>query len=82
MSCGTPVIAWPRGSVPEIVDHGVSGFITRSVDEAVAAVGAAARLNRARVRRRVEERFSARRMALDYLAVYRTLGLRKTQLVP
>ncbi|HEX5768567.1 MAG TPA: glycosyltransferase family 4 protein, partial [Burkholderiales bacterium] len=83
MSCGTPVIAWPRGSVPEIVDHGVTGFITRSVDEAVAEVGRAARLDRARVRRRLEERFSATRMAVDYLAVYRSLGVKqRTELVP
>ena len=82
MSCGTPVIAWPRGSVPEIVDPGVTGFITSSVDEAVAAVGAAARLDRARVRKRFEERFSATRMALGYLGLYRKLDVKKTELVP
>ena len=82
MSCGTPVIAWPRGSVPEIVDHGVTGFIAGTVEEGVAAVGAAARLDRALVRRRFEERFSATRMALDYLALYRRLGAKKTELVP
>jgi glycosyltransferase involved in cell wall biosynthesis len=82
MSCGTPVIAWPRGSVPEIVEPGVTGFITSSVGEAVAAVGAAVRLDRARVRQRVEERFSATRMALDYLALYRKVGVMKTELVP
>jgi glycosyltransferase involved in cell wall biosynthesis len=82
MSCGTPVIAWPRGSVPEIVEPGVTGFITSSVDEAVAAVGAAVRLDRARVRQRFEERFSATRMALDYLALYRKVGVKKTELVP
>jgi glycosyltransferase involved in cell wall biosynthesis len=77
MSCGTPVIAWPHGSVPEIVEHGVTGFVVRSVEEALAAVHAAARLDRAQVRRRFEERFSAARMARDYLAVYRSLGVRK-----
>jgi glycosyltransferase involved in cell wall biosynthesis len=82
MSCGTPVIAWPRGSVPEIVEPGVTGFITSSVDEAVVAVGAAVRLDRARVRQRFEERFSATRMALDYLALYRKVGVKKTELVP
>jgi glycosyltransferase involved in cell wall biosynthesis len=76
------VIAWPRGSVPEIVEPGVTGFITSSVDEAVAAVGAAVRLDRARVRQRFEERFSATRMALDYLALYRKVGVKKTELVP
>jgi glycosyltransferase involved in cell wall biosynthesis len=81
MSCGTPVIASPRGSVPEIVEHGITGFIARSVDEAVAAVGEIGSLDRARVSRRFEERFGARRMALDYLAVYRKLGVKRTELV-
>jgi len=74
MSCGTPVIAWPHGSVPEIVDHGVTGFIVNSIDEAVSAVHDLARLERAEVRRRFEERYSAARMARDYLGVYRTLA--------
>jgi glycosyltransferase involved in cell wall biosynthesis len=82
MACGTPVIAYPRGSVPEIVDPDVSGFIVSTVDEGVAAVGAAARLDRARVRGRFEQRFTATRMALDYLAVYRRLAARKSELVP
>jgi glycosyltransferase involved in cell wall biosynthesis len=77
MSCGTPVIAWPNGSVPEIVEHGVSGLIVDSVEEAAAAVPQAARLDRERVRLRFEERFSAARMARDYLAVYRALKARK-----
>jgi glycosyltransferase involved in cell wall biosynthesis len=74
MSCGTPVIAWPNGSVPEIVEHGVTGLIVRSVEEAVRAVNELPRLDRASVRRRFEERFSASRMARDYLAVYRSLA--------
>ena len=74
MSCGTPVIAWPHGAVPEIVDHGVSGFVVNSIDEAVAAVRRVRRLERAEVRRHFEKRFSAARMARDYLAVYRALG--------
>ena len=77
MSCGTPVIAWPHGSVPEIVEHGVTGFIVDSIEEAVAAVHEAPRLDRAQVRRRFEERFSAARMARDYLSVYRSLARRK-----
>jgi glycosyltransferase involved in cell wall biosynthesis len=68
------VIAWPNGSVPEIVEHGVSGMIVGSVDAAVAAVHEIGRLDRARVRARCEERFSAPRMARDYLAVYRRMG--------
>jgi glycosyltransferase involved in cell wall biosynthesis len=74
MSCGTPVIAWSKGAVPEIVEDGVTGFIVDSVDEAVVALGKAARLDRARVRSRFEERFSASRMARDYLSVYRALA--------
>jgi glycosyltransferase involved in cell wall biosynthesis len=73
MSCGTPVIAWPHGAVPEIVDHGVTGFIVNSIDEAVFGIEHVSRLNRAEVRRRFEERFGADRMARDYLAVYRSL---------
>ena len=77
MSCGTPVIAWPNGSVPEVVDDGITGLIVNSVEEAADAVHQATRLDRAAVRKRFEERFSAARMARDYLAVYRTLRSRK-----
>src|SRR6185503_14946840 len=76
MSCGTPVVAWPHGSVSEIVEPGVTGLVVDSVDAAAAALGDAARLDRARVRARFEERFSASRMARDYLALYRALGRR------
>jgi glycosyltransferase involved in cell wall biosynthesis len=74
MSCGTPVIALRHGSVPEIVDHGVTGFIVDSIDAAVAAVPLAAQLDRTRVRGRFDQRFSAARMTRDYLSVYRSLG--------
>jgi glycosyltransferase involved in cell wall biosynthesis len=77
MSCGTPVIASRRGAVPEIVEDGVTGFIVETIDEAVAAVPRALALDRRRVRARFEERFSAERMARDYLSVYRALGLRR-----
>jgi glycosyltransferase involved in cell wall biosynthesis len=73
MACGTPVVAFRCGSVPEIVDEGVTGLIVDSIDAAVHAVGAAFRLDRAAVRRRFEERFTADRMARDYVAVYRRL---------
>ena len=73
MACGTPVIAWRRGSVPEVVEHGVTGYIVRDVDESVAAVGNLVALDRATVRKRFERRFSARRMAGDYLTIYRLL---------
>lgn len=77
MSCGTPVIATRRGAVPEIVEDGLTGFVVDSIEEAVAAVPRALALDRRRVRARFEERFSAERMARDYLSVYRALGLRR-----
>jgi len=77
MSCGTPVIAWRNGAVPEVVEEGRTGFIVESIEQAVAAVGRAASLARSGVRSRFEERFSAARMAQDYLAVYRALGRRR-----
>ncbi len=74
MACGTPVIAYDCGSVPEVVEDGVTGFIVRSEAAAVAAVGRLHLLDRARIRARFVERFSARRMAEDYLAIYRALA--------
>jgi len=73
MACGTPVIAYNRGSVPEIVDHGLSGFIVENETGAVAAVRRLSELDRRAVREQFEARFTARRMALDYLAAYRSL---------
>jgi glycosyltransferase involved in cell wall biosynthesis len=70
MANGTPVIAFGRGAMPEIVDHGVTGFIVDDVDEAVAAIPLARGLDRAAIRRRFEERFSVARMARDYLELY------------
>src|SRR3954447_10080583 len=75
MACGAPVIAYNRGSVAEIIDDGVTGFVVENETEAVAAVDRLSLLSRAAVRRQFEARFTARRMALDYLAVY--LGLIK-----
>ena len=74
MSCGTPCIAWRAGSVPEVVDHGVTGWIVDSVADAVEAVRHIGVLDRAAVRQRFEQRFSAERMAKDYLRIYRTLA--------
>jgi glycosyltransferase involved in cell wall biosynthesis len=70
MACGTPVVAYRRGSVPEVVDDGVSGFVVESLEGAVEAVGKLESLDRARVRQVFEERFSAERMARDYVAAY------------
>ena len=71
MACGTPVIAYPRGSMPEIVRDGESGFLVRSLHDAVAAVAASSGLDRHVVRASVEQRFASERMVDDYLAVYR-----------
>ena len=73
MACGTPVIAYNRGSVPEIVDEDLTGFIVEDETSAVSAVGRLSQLNRDTVRKQFEARFTARRMALDYLAAYRGL---------
>lgn len=62
---GTPVVAWRCGSVPEVIDEGVTGFAVDSIDEAVRAVGMALRLDRASIRDRFEERFTASRMATN-----------------
>ncbi|HST74931.1 MAG TPA: glycosyltransferase family 4 protein [Acetobacteraceae bacterium] len=74
MACGTPVIAFNRGSVPEVIDDGVSGFIVEDETGAVAAIRRIENLSREGVRERFESRFTARRMAMDYLAIYRELG--------
>jgi glycosyltransferase involved in cell wall biosynthesis len=73
MACGTPVIAYNRGSVAEIVEDGRTGFIVEDEISAVAAVDRLTSLDRAIVRREFEARFTARRMALDYLDAYREL---------
>ncbi|HEY9345340.1 MAG TPA: glycosyltransferase family 4 protein [Inquilinus sp.] len=74
MACGTPVIAWACGSVPEVIDHGSTGFIVRSMDEAVAAVGQLPELDRGEIRRSFEWRFSSRVMAQEYIRTYETLA--------
>lgn len=73
MACGTPVIAYRSGSVPEVVDDGVTGFIVDCEEEAVSAVREVARLDRRNVRARFEQRFSAHRMAREYESQYRKL---------
>jgi glycosyltransferase involved in cell wall biosynthesis len=73
MACGTPVIAYNRGSVAEIVDHGLTGFVVDNEASAVAAVGRVSSLSRTAVRQQFETRFTSLRMALDYLAAYNGL---------
>jgi glycosyltransferase involved in cell wall biosynthesis len=73
MACGTPVIAFNRGSVPEVIDDGLTGFIVEDETGAIGAVDRLSHLSRVKIRKRFEERFTARRMAQDYLAVYRSL---------
>jgi glycosyltransferase involved in cell wall biosynthesis len=74
MACGTPVIAFNCGSVPEVLDPGVTGFIVNDIDAAVRAVGKVHTLDRARVRSTFDCRFTARRMAEDYVDVYEELA--------
>jgi len=73
MACGTPVIAYNRGSVAEIIDEGLTGFAVEDEAGAVAAVDRLSRLDRHAIRQTFETRFTARRMALDYLDAYHSL---------
>jgi len=82
MACGTPVIAFPGGSVEEIMEDGKSGFIVSTVEEAVRAVGKLGSLPRASCREVFERRFSAERMTEDYLAIYRRIVQRQRHRVP
>jgi glycosyltransferase involved in cell wall biosynthesis len=70
MACGTPIVAFRRGSVPEVIEDGVTGFVVDDVDEAVKAVRRIPAIERRKCRRVFETRFTAERMARDYLAVY------------
>ncbi len=72
-ACGTPVVAMRAGSVPEVVDHGVTGFVVDTVDDAVAAVQAATALDRTGIRDVFERRFTAERMARQYVSVFEEL---------
>ncbi|OMR57218.1 glycosyl transferase [Burkholderia pseudomallei] len=73
MACGTPIIAFNRGAVPEVIDEGVSGFIVEDEIGAAAAVNRLHMLSRERVRARFDERFTSRRMAQQYVDVYQSL---------
>src|SRR6267378_7439466 len=74
MACGTPVIAYDCGSVPEVMEDGVTGFIVRELDEAVKGVNRIRDLSRSRCREVFEKRFAAERMATDYVDVYKRLS--------
>jgi glycosyltransferase involved in cell wall biosynthesis len=76
MACGTPVVAYRRGAMPELIDEGVTGFTVLDADSALDAVGRAAALDRAAVRAVAERRFSVERMTDEYLAIYRRLLVR------
>ncbi|PYK12903.1 MAG: glycosyl transferase [Verrucomicrobia bacterium] len=73
MACGTPVIAYDSGSVPEVMEDGVTGFIVRDLDGAVEAVKQVGHINRANCREVFDRRFTARRMATDYIDAYNRL---------
>ncbi len=73
MACGTPVIAYPLGSMPEVIDDGVTGYLVADVEAAVAAVQKLGALERSTIRRVAEQRFGAARMVDEYLALYRQL---------
>jgi glycosyltransferase involved in cell wall biosynthesis len=73
MATGTPVIAWRKGSVPKIIDEGVTGFVVNSIGDALRAIGQISGLDRSAVRQQFEARFTASQMAFKYLAVYEKL---------
>jgi glycosyltransferase involved in cell wall biosynthesis len=73
MACGTPTIAYRRGSMPELIEHGVTGFLVDTFDEAVAAIDRLDEIDRAACRRAAEQRFTVDRMADEYLALYRRI---------
>jgi glycosyltransferase involved in cell wall biosynthesis len=73
MACGTPVLAFGHGAVPEVIDEGVTGAIVHTMDEASSRVQSVLALDRAQVRRRFEQRFTVARMARDYVDVYKSL---------
>lgn len=81
IACGTPVVAWNAGSVPEIIEQGKNGFIVNTMEEAIEAAQQTSYLSRKVVRATFEKRFTARRMAEDYLAIYQKLCLKNMRAI-
>jgi glycosyltransferase involved in cell wall biosynthesis len=81
MACGTPVIAMRNGSVPEVIDEGLTGFIVEDEDQAAEAAKRLRMLDRGKIRDTFETRFTARRMAEDYVSIYRGLIARQRPLL-
>ena len=75
MACGTPVIAFNCGSVPEVFEHGVTGFVVDDEARAIAAIPHLGRLSRKAIRQRFEQRFTAQRMTMDYLSLYHHMAV-------
>jgi len=73
MACGTPVVAFDRGSMPELIQDSSTGFLVRDVDEAIAALRRVPGLDRQACRQHVEQRFTVKRMVDDYVGVYRSV---------
>ena len=73
MACGTPVLAYRAGAVAEVIEHGLTGLIVDNIDQARIALVQAISMDRRKIRRRFEERFTAHRMANDYVRIYRGL---------
>lgn len=78
LACGTPVVAWRCGSVPEIIEDGVTGFIVENMRDAIEATKKISKLSRKNCRKSFEERFTSSRMAKDYLKIYRKIIARKS----
>jgi glycosyltransferase involved in cell wall biosynthesis len=78
MACGTPVVAFRRGALPEVVAHGKTGFLVESADEMIAAISALSSIRSIACRERVEQMFAADRMARDYVRLYEQLAGRRT----
>jgi glycosyltransferase involved in cell wall biosynthesis len=81
MACGTPVIAYPRGSVPEVVEESITGFVVTNLEGAVKAVKRIEEIDRKKCRQYFEQHFDAERMAKDYLTIYQRVVLRKISMI-